>query len=123
MNTSPLEAEEQVTLIDYLEIKNLKFTAIPNSTFTKSPKQKIKNWKQGLRKGFPDLIVIVPCGDGKKRLVCIELKRTKGGVLRDDQKEWIAAIDECEQTGAFVCYGATEAIDLIDSLLKRKIFY
>jgi hypothetical protein len=33
-NTTPLEEEEQAALVEWLELKKLKFTAVPNSTFS-----------------------------------------------------------------------------------------
>jgi len=42
-NTTPLETEEQRTFVQWLEYKKLIFTAIPNSTFTRSWSQKAKN--------------------------------------------------------------------------------
>lgn len=118
MNTTPLETTEQQAFVLWLENQNLKFTAIPNSTYTKSWKQKAKNKADGVRAGFPDMVVIVPCGDGKKRLVCIEMKRQKGGTVSKLQKEWINALNECEEVGAYVCRGFDQAKDLIVNLTK-----
>ena len=33
-NNTPLEEEEQAALVEWLELKKLKFTSIPNSTFS-----------------------------------------------------------------------------------------
>lgn len=109
----PTEHEEQCTLVDYLELKNIKFTSIPNSTYTKSWKQKSKNKAEGLRPGLPDMLVII-----KNHLVFIELKRVKGGRVSEHQESWIAALNGCEAVQAFVCKGAQEAMDLIERLEK-----
>ena len=113
MNITPLESEEQKTLVQYMELKGLKFTSIPNSTYTKSWKQKAKNKAEGLRPGLPDMMVIL-----NNKLIFIELKRVKGGQVSDSQKSWIAALNGCESVQAFVCYGAQEGIDLIEKLQK-----
>jgi hypothetical protein len=42
MNLPP-EAQEQANLVEWLEAKNYTFTAIPNSTYTKSWYQKHLN--------------------------------------------------------------------------------
>jgi hypothetical protein len=42
MNLPP-EAQEQANLVEWLEAKNYTFTAIPNSTYTKSWYQKNLN--------------------------------------------------------------------------------
>jgi len=46
----PTEAQECETLVDYLELKNLKFSHINNEMRTSSWGQKIKAKKQGVRK-------------------------------------------------------------------------
>lgn len=33
-NNTPLEEEEQAALVEWLELKKLKFTSIPNATFS-----------------------------------------------------------------------------------------
>lgn len=115
MNNTPYEQAEQETLVQWLELKGLKFSAIPNSTFTKSWKQKALNKKMGVRRGLPDLVII---HDGK--MLWIELKRQKGGVLAPHQKEWIEAINTVGNCQAYVCRGATEAINVICRIFKLK---
>jgi hypothetical protein len=44
MEIIPLETKEQQSFIHWLELNKYKFTSIPNSTFTRSRKQKIKNY-------------------------------------------------------------------------------
>lgn len=109
----PLEDDEQVALVDYLELRGLKFTAIPNSTYTKSWQVKRRNTRLGLRPGLPDLLVILP----NVGLVFIELKRQKRGVVSETQKEWIVALNTLPGVEAHVCKGAKAAIDVIESLL------
>lgn len=46
----PTEYEEQVALVQYLNLMGIKHTSIPNSTFTTSWGQKMKNKKMGLHK-------------------------------------------------------------------------
>lgn len=112
MNNTPLEEEEQRTFVDWLEIKGLKFTAIPNSTYTKSWNQKRKNHAMGLRPGLPDMIVITSEG-----LLFIEMKRKKGSVISPEQKEWLNALDYCRGVATKVCYGADEAIGFVTGYL------
>lgn len=103
------EEHEQEALVGWLELKGYKFTAIPNSTFTRSWKQKAKNHRTGLRPGFPDLAVIK-----NSRLYLIELKRRRGGTVSKEQKEWIKALQLCEGVTAVVCKGSQEAIDFLN---------
>ena len=115
----PLEEEEQKNFILYLDDlilkgKDIKYSSIPNSTFTKSWKQKRKNTEQGLRAGLPDLFLIV-----NNRPFFIEMKRINGK-LSDCQKDWINAINECEKLQAFVCYGCEEAKNIVYNFIRNK---
>ena len=110
----PLESTEQVQLVLWLLKKGLKFTSIPNSTYTTSWSQKIKNKEQGLNAGFPDLVVIV-----KNKMLFVELKRVKKSLsnVSDEQKSWIEEINKCEGVEARVCYGCDKAKEFISEYL------
>lgn len=117
----PLEYDEQVSFVKWLEQKSLKFTAIPNDTYTKSWAQKAKKKAEGLRAGFPDMIVLVSPDksiDGLGKFICIEMKRQKStpSAVKPHQREWLEAIEETNVT-AQVCKGAKEAIELINGYL------
>lgn len=121
---SPLETEEQVRVVQFLELQGLRFTSVPNSTYTKSWKQKTHNTAVGLRPGFPDLIVLIsPQQDkyGTGRLLAIEMKRVAGGTVSKSQREWIAALNGLESfnVDSVVARGADEAIEYISGYLKR----
>jgi len=109
---NPTEEEEQKVLVQWLELKKLKFTSVPNSTWTPSIHQKVKNKAMGLRAGFPDMIVLVP-----DQLLCIELKRKKGGKVELSQQQWIEALNKTPFVNAKVCFGADEAIKFVESFL------
>ncbi len=104
----PTEDQEQITVVQYCELHHLKFTAIPNHTWTPSQKQKRHNWQIGLRPGFTDMIVLTRSG-----MLCIEMKRRKGSSTSKDQKEWIDALQATPGIEARVCKGADEAIAFI----------
>lgn len=110
----PLETDEQQVVVQYLELKGLKFSSIPNSTYTKSWKQKAKNKAEGLRAGLPDLLIVLP-----NLLLFIEMKRTKGGVVSPVQKEWIEELNKIDGVKAIVCKGADEAIENIETITKN----
>ena len=105
----PLEFDEQIVVVQYLELMDLKFTSIPKSTFTKFKKEKWKNMVSGLRPGLPDLLIMV---SGK--LLFIEMKRVKTGKVSQNQTEWIEALRKVENVIVEVCYGADEAIEVIN---------
>lgn len=110
---APIEEIEQIHFVQWLDSKGYKYTAIPNSTYTKSIMQKMKNKRMGLRAGFPDLVVIA-----KGIFICVEMKRIKNSTISPAQRDWIEAL-----TGAGlptkVCYGAEEAIAFVQSVVSR----
>lgn len=92
----PLEDEEQMDFVEWLDLVGLKYTSIPNSTYTKSWSQKRRNTALGLRAGFPDMVLIIPphrSKDGLGHLLCPEMKRRKGGTLSPEQRAWIDALN------------------------------
>lgn len=111
---TPTEEIEQANFVQWLEIKGYSFTAIPNSTYTKSWKQKLKNKRMGLRAGFPDLVIVA---NGK--FMCVEMKRIKGGVLSEHQKDWIEALISADIPVA-VCKGVDEAIAFVQSVVDPQ---
>lgn len=142
-----LESDEQALFVQFLRIRRIKHTSIPNSFFPQESKRctiyeakKRKNRKfgminkfkkEGWNKGLCDLLLIIPFADGEKRLVFIEMKQPKktgksgkligGGKISPEQQVWINALNECKDVGAYVCYGADEAISLIERLLITTI--
>lgn len=109
----PTEHEEQITFVQWLDLKRLKYWHTPNSTFTKSWKQKMMNKAMGVQAGIPDLFVTV-----NHRVVGIEMKRQKKGVLSSSQKEWIARLNE-HGIETRVCKGASEAIAFVEEIMGR----
>lgn len=106
----PSEHQEQRAFVQWLEYNNYKFTSIPNSTFSKSWKQKLKNKVEGLRAGLPDLLIIK-----NNKLIFIEMKRSKKTLSKvsSHQAQWIKALNDCEGVKAFVAYGCDHAINLL----------
>jgi hypothetical protein len=109
------EFGEQQAFVGYLQLmqnkrKIVKYTAIPNNTWTPSQAQKTKNTEQGLRAGFPDLLIVLwYC------VICIEMKvRPNKPTL--DQSAWIDALNGAG-IETIVCYSYEEA----KAFLDRKI--
>lgn len=116
LNLTPLEHDEQVTVVAYLELllsqgRILGFTAVPQNMWTKSWKQKRKATQEGVRPGFPDLVIVT-----LNKVLFLEMKRIKGGVLSDEQIEWNLILKD-KETRSDVCYGASEAIKYLDKEL------
>ena len=125
MNSSPLETVEQITVVQWCELHNLKFTAIPNSTYSPHISVKMRNKREGVRAGFPDLIVLISpeqAKDSQGHILCVEMKRVKGGVVSQVQKDWHIALNglKSPHIEAVVARGADEAIEYISSFLKKN---
>lgn len=108
------EEQEQIVFIQYLELMNIKYSAIAHSTFTTSWAQKNKNKRMGLKKGVPDILILL-----KNKIVFVEMKRIRGGIVSKEQQEWINAINNiADNIEAKICKGADEAINYIKQLNK-----
>lgn len=123
VNNTPLERHEQASFVDWLELQGLLFSATAQSTYTTSWNQKRLNHATGLRKGVPDMLVIIPkdkSKDGEGYCLFIELKRQNKSLSRvsKEQKEWI---DNLANIGggvtAEVCYGSDSAIRLVQKYI------
>ena len=69
---------------------------------------------EGFLPGVADLIIFEPRGGFS--CMMLEMKRRRGGVVSDNQFDFLA---QAEARGAFtaVCHGADEAIALIDEYM------
>ena len=136
-NTTPLEHDEQVAVINWLKTENeeaalrkklnlppLLYSAIANGHYQQSIKQRNKLKAEGMNSGVPDLLVIVPQERSKlgfRLMVWIEMKRREGASVSASQHEWIEAINALDggNVGAFVCYGSDEAIDVLKDFIIK----
>lgn len=87
--------------------------AIPNGG-KRAIKTAVALKKQGVKRGVPDMCL--PVARGGYHGLYIELKRQKGGVVSDEQREWIAALNT-QGYKAIICHGAEEAIEQIRGYL------
>ena len=118
-NNTPLESAEQVALFRWAayasgthpELKNLYH--VPNGG-TRDRREAHNLRLQGVKSGVPDICLDWP-GSGYHGLR-IELKRTKGGRLSDDQKDWLERLNRAGYR-AVVCYGWDEARREIEEYL------
>lgn len=117
IRTCPTETEEEIALSDYCNLMKLRHFHVPQETYTTSWKQKAKNKAQGVSSGVSDHWIVVPTKSGKK-LVVIELKRQFGNTPSDEQISFINDINEINNVEATVCYGADEAINVIQGIVK-----
>ena len=125
-NDSPLEAAEQAMFVQWLEARGLRFTATAQSTYTTSHNQKRKNYQQGVRKGYPDLVVLIDPSKSKDGLgyyLNIEMKRLQGGVQSQEQKDWERAINGLGSPHVqyYLCKGADAAIKVVEHYIFTSV--
>jgi hypothetical protein len=115
------EYEECKIFAEYLHYKKLHFTHIANESGLPPKVAMIISKKKkaiGVSKGFPDYLIII-----KREFVFIEMKRhkkNKPARLTEEQKAWGAILNNCKSSSFFVCYGADEAIKIIETKLKNS---
>ena len=122
-NDTPLERHEQSAFVDWLEAQGLLFSATAQSTYTTSWNQKRLKHVTGLRKGVPDMLVLIPkdkSKDGGGYCLFIEMKRLKGGSVSKEQRVWLDSINALETpyTQAYIAKGSAEAIKTVSHYLK-----
>jgi hypothetical protein len=118
---APTEDQEQAALFvmaesftgDYPELALL--FAIPNGAY-KSPAARVRFRVTGLKSGVPDIFLPAPRAGSAGLFV--ELKRTKGGAVSQNQKEWARRLTASGYTCA-VCLGADEAWKVITDYLEQ----
>jgi len=108
------EQQEAEALATYLTIRGYKFTHIPNETGgdPAAKRRAVRMKRAGTSKGFPDYLIFV---DG--HCIAIELKRTQGGTVSSEQREWLGVLASYGFDAA-VCHGAQQAIDFIKEVIR-----
>lgn len=113
---APTEAQESLKLVQWCDLKGLRIVHIPNEG-----QRSLRNgWfmrKIGLRSGFPDYVLFVQRGGFGG--LAIELKRLTNSNTSDEQKHWIAHLNEMGYK-AVICKGADAAIAVIEEYLKGE---
>jgi hypothetical protein len=76
----------------------------------------------GVHKGVPDYIIIL---ERPKGILChnfvifLEMKKKKGGVVSDEQKDWIIKLNEVFGVYATVAYGFDDAVKIIEQFINK----
>ena len=71
----------------------------------------------GVKRGFPDLCLLVP--RGRYFGLFVELKKVKGGVISPEQLVWKTYLNEAGYY-AIIAHGWIEAVAVIECYLKGK---
>lgn len=117
----PLEEEEQMAVVGYLEALGYLYHASPNGG-KRHIVTAMKLKRLGCKPGFPDIMVFEPIMHNGTVTpgIAIEMKRLKGGKVEPEQAQWIAKLSS-RGWYAKVCCGAEEAIQFIgDSYGLRR---
>lgn len=113
----PTEHEEQKALVKWFDLQYPKLrgrlVAVPNGG-ERNVVVAAKLKAEGVRKGFPDLQLLVKRGDFGG--LFIEMKRTKGSTLKPEQAEWLDWLNE-QGHMAVICKGAEAARQTIKGYL------
>ncbi len=104
----PTEHDEAVALAEYLEILQKQgrielYSHLPHETFTRNWGTKMRNRREGVKKGVPDYIVVL-----KHHVLFIELKRIKQSTVSLEQKAWITSLIN-KKTLVHIAYGFEDA--------------
>jgi hypothetical protein len=96
----------------YLDLRQIFYVHIPNES--------VRHRSAGTRAGAPDLLIFDRVlHDPECRGVAIELKRTKGGKVSEAQESFLLKL-RSRYWQTYICWGATEAIKVIDMLWQFK---
>ena len=112
----PSEHAEQATLVQWFERAHphLRIFAIPNGG-KRGKLEAMRLRLEGVSPGVPDLMI--PAPRGPYHGLFVEMKRTKGGSVSKEQKDWIAYL-QAQGYQAIVCRGFEEARKEIEYYLS-----
>jgi len=123
----PKEEDEQKIVKKYLDFlleqgKIITYHSNPNEnilSFLDRKKFMIAQNKlkaMGAKKGIPDLYIYLP-----NKILAIEMKRSNKNKskISEEQKQWILLLNQLSYIDAYICYGADNAINLIEEYTKK----
>ena len=108
----PTEAQEQERLLAVLRRHGVLYFAVPNGG-RRGVREAVSLRRQGVQPGIPDLVL--PGPDARWRCLAIELKRSKGGRVSEEQEAWHRLLRSCGWQ-VLVCRGADDAIEQLRAL-------
>ena len=116
------EAQEQKVIFEWAEWNKNKYPELEMLMHTvnegkRSPRVGAELKRMGLKKGFPDISLLVP--NKKYHGLFIELKADKTKRLTKEQKEWLEKLNKYGYK-AVRCNGSEEAIQVIKYYLGIK---
>ncbi len=120
-NTTPLEIKAQAKLIQFCREKGLKHYGCPRA-YSEHYSQINENTALGYSIGYPDVWIQVSAEQsfsGSPILLVVEMKREKGGVVNEEQQQWIDFLNSIRgPVIARICKGHESAIKFISTFLN-----
>lgn len=111
----PTEDIEQGRVVDWLRACKILFHSSPNGG-KRHIVTAVRLKRLGCSAGFPDLIVLdPPPAMPGIHAVALEMKRQRGGVISDHQRDWLLALSE-RGWYTVICAGGDEAIRVLERL-------
>ena len=116
------EAQEQKVIFEWAEWNKNKYPELEMLMHTvnegkRSPRVGAELKRMGMKRGFPDISLLVP--NKKYHGLFIELKVDKTKRLTKEQKEWLEKLNKYGYK-AVRCNGSDEAIQVIKDYLRIK---
>lgn len=110
----PSEHLHQVTFVNWIRLtyKDFIIFSIPNDGKRMNGSMMVAS---GLTAGIPDIAILMPSG----KMIFIEMKKSKGGVLSKSQKELIPKIENLGFT-VLIGYGFLDAKEKFENYLKEN---
>lgn len=115
------EEIEQYKFVKWLYDNNYIFSAIPNSTHTKSRMQTARNTLMGLNAGLPDLFILLKNG----WILFLEMKKSRGkkwglngSKISENQKFWIEKLQKIDNVESHIAHGFAEAVEIVEQCEK-----
>lgn len=108
MRQPPKEDAEQRMLASWLDLFGLQWLHVPNGG-KRDPATAAELKRQGVKAGAPDVLIFDRPPNLRAVGTALELKRTRGGRVRESQRHWLAALEE-RGWHVVVARGADEAI-------------
>lgn len=122
MARSGSEDGEQLAIMQWCALNMVRYPELrwlhhsPNGG-ARNKREGAKFKAMGVKRGFPDLVLLVPCG--QYHGLTIELKKLKGGVVSSEQDEWKEFLNS-QGFYATVCNGWIEAVKVIEIYLNTR---
>lgn len=106
----PTESQEQIDFVQWFRRKYcpVRMFHIPNGG-ARSKRTAAKLKSEGVMSGVPDLFI-------PEWNLWIEMKRTKGGRLSPEQRDWKRYLEDIGNT-VFVAMGCEHAMELVDKFV------